>query len=1276
MAGLLGACVSTSRLSARNLERLAGRPTGGWQWLGAQQPVNAQLGPDGCAITRRWRTRRRAINRSRARHARRGSTFWMNVIGSKHVGLYCHGASLDSSSTSSGSRPGYETLHDVATQVDSDGSLTSAGSDSDVPSVCPSAELTGDESCEDGRSADHVSSLFGTGGSDIFRGLPSGGRIRLGSDCCGLCTFYVALQAQGREVDFRFACDSNLAVKRMALERYPIQVWYDDVMTRDSSAESVPVVDLYTAGFPCQPFSTSGKRLGMADHRGTVFDGCAQYISCKRPTCFVLENVRGLLSHAGGATFAYILATLREIGQGCYDVCHWVLNAEDYGIPQHRPRLFIIGRLRAECNSPLMEPVCRAPLPLNSFLDRPASGDKTVTTGHIGGLLARSNIETCLQQIRDRGDDPSEVCYIFDIDASPGWISLMKNRCPCLLASRPHGYYVSTLDRRLSLAERFRLQGFTPFGCKSVSTLALGAMVGNSMNVMVVQAILSVLIPSIDRFRADPCSDFRLTGMSLQVLLDSWSRRVLNSKCGFGNFARDFLGGRCAHVQGRCANILPLPVVTGDLVARHDTGLCKVVHLRLFNLLVAGLNYMYRGNRGGDVPAKATGLHRTVLRALQVKLDRGIEELQGADRTCCFDGAVGRLCGVLDVEKFPSLRVDDVDVLPSAAQVDPLPLLTRSAQHALQTVGLLFPHGTVQAPSRRRDREKHFGDRVSLTLRMLRSGKLVLSQSAEASADTFVVGKPGGERLREIWNGAIISEAALPPPKPPLQACPASLTTLEASADRPLWMTTRDGKVFFDQLKVPDGLRRHLGRPVISIADLVDPPPCESGGRVETGMTQSELESWIVDGPLVCGCQDLVPLNNTFPMGFAWSSFVAQSVMVKCCVRSGFKSSQLLSSERALVQDSLPVVAVATDDINLFERFSIPERRAAGNQRSPLSRLDATWEDLGIQGHPEKATERLQNGKVLGIQLRDGTRLQARGDRVWNLLEASGELSSSRRATPLHISGLCGHLHWQNLLNRPLFSCLHSVYEFAQAEPQQQERFVSGSVLSEVLLNVSLFALWSADLTKPWWSFIAATDASPAYGYGLCVAPCSPLQTREVGAFAADSSAVIRLADCADGEEVPRAGPELRLNLGMDDFEPVFAVRATAIAHAGQMELEAVKLAVLRLTRSPRNHAHRGVLLVDAQAVGHALRKGRSSAASFRFGIAAVAALSLAADIKLSYPYLPSESNPADYPSRGLVRRRTDKKKGGVRRRSSLDMLERRCRKLRRVLRAPARTGW
>src|SRR5699024_7565535 len=102
-------------------------------------------------------------------------------------------------------------------------------------------------------------------------------------------------------------------------------------------------IDCITGGFPCQSFSIAGKRGGFADTRGTLFFEIMRIADIVRPRYLFLENVKGLLNHDGGATFETILNTLDEFG---YDAEWQVLNSKNFGVPQKRERVFIIGHSR------------------------------------------------------------------------------------------------------------------------------------------------------------------------------------------------------------------------------------------------------------------------------------------------------------------------------------------------------------------------------------------------------------------------------------------------------------------------------------------------------------------------------------------------------------------------------------------------------------------------------------------------------------------------------------------------------------------------------------------------------------------------------------------------------------------------------------------------------------------------------------------------------------------------------------------------------------------
>ena len=105
---------------------------------------------------------------------------------------------------------------------------------------------------------------------------------------------------------------------------------------------TLPDFDLLVGGFPCQAFSVAGLRRGLDDTRGTLFFDIARILDYKRPRNFLLENVKGLLSHDSGQTFQTMLVVLSDMGY----VVEWeVLNSKNFGVPQNRERVFIVGHL-------------------------------------------------------------------------------------------------------------------------------------------------------------------------------------------------------------------------------------------------------------------------------------------------------------------------------------------------------------------------------------------------------------------------------------------------------------------------------------------------------------------------------------------------------------------------------------------------------------------------------------------------------------------------------------------------------------------------------------------------------------------------------------------------------------------------------------------------------------------------------------------------------------------------------------------------------------------
>jgi DNA (cytosine-5)-methyltransferase 1 len=122
----------------------------------------------------------------------------------------------------------------------------------------------------------------------------------------------------------------------------------DRIDTRDIrtvKSGEIPDFDLLVGGFPCQAFSIAGKRKGFDDTRGTLFFEIARILADKRPRYFILENVKGLLNHDEGKTFQTILGVLTDLG---YEYQWQVLNSKNFGVPQNRERVFVVGHLRGE----------------------------------------------------------------------------------------------------------------------------------------------------------------------------------------------------------------------------------------------------------------------------------------------------------------------------------------------------------------------------------------------------------------------------------------------------------------------------------------------------------------------------------------------------------------------------------------------------------------------------------------------------------------------------------------------------------------------------------------------------------------------------------------------------------------------------------------------------------------------------------------------------------------------------------------------------------------
>lgn len=161
----------------------------------------------------------------------------------------------------------------------------------------------------------------------------------------GIGGFHLALHKLGAECVFASEWDESARktyehnFKSLSPDLFASGNFAGDITKIDKS--EIPDFDILCGGFPCQPFSQAGFKLGFEDTRGTLFFDIAEILKIKKPKAFFIENVRGLFKHDEGRTFQVISNTLtHDLG---YSLHYGIVKASDHGLPQHRPRLFMVG---------------------------------------------------------------------------------------------------------------------------------------------------------------------------------------------------------------------------------------------------------------------------------------------------------------------------------------------------------------------------------------------------------------------------------------------------------------------------------------------------------------------------------------------------------------------------------------------------------------------------------------------------------------------------------------------------------------------------------------------------------------------------------------------------------------------------------------------------------------------------------------------------------------------------------------------------------------------
>ncbi|MCL2353936.1 MAG: DNA (cytosine-5-)-methyltransferase [Defluviitaleaceae bacterium] len=271
---------------------------------------------------------------------------------------------------------------------------------------------------------------------------------------------------------------------------------YGDITKIDKP--NLPDLDILIAGFPCQTFSLAGKRAGFEDDRGLIINHLIEILGCKDVPYFILENVKGLVNHDKGRTLKIILSQLYEAG---YNTYYKTLNSIDYGVPQMRERVYIVGAKKG-LNFNFKFPKSISHNGLEEYLidenARELPLDDVTFHKYLNNKYNQGKYDLSLILEQD---------YLV-VDTRQSDLRLYKDKCPTLRTGR-HGilYVKNGKLKKISALEALLLQGFpmevalkaTKIGVEENKILS---MAGNAMTVSVIEHIGRELVNAINSAKA------------------------------------------------------------------------------------------------------------------------------------------------------------------------------------------------------------------------------------------------------------------------------------------------------------------------------------------------------------------------------------------------------------------------------------------------------------------------------------------------------------------------------------------------------------------------------------------------------------------------------------------------------------------------------------------------------------------------------------------------------------------------------------------------------
>ncbi len=267
-----------------------------------------------------------------------------------------------------------------------------------------------------------------------------------------------------------FSSDIDKFAKKSLLANYTPDVFYDDIYSEKKSCK----LDLYMASPPCQSFSSAGNREGTSVPKGLIFNRCIEVIKETDTNTFILENVRGLMTIDKGQTFKSIINQLESLGT--YNIYWKLLNTKDYGLPQSRPRIFIVGIKKSVMTKEFTWPEPIEMKSLESIIDYTDTSTSKIPI----------NKPEILEKI-----SRSKSTFI-DL----GWQNFTsgsyEHYSQCLTACST--MWNLKMNRKANVKELLRLQGFNENFKQVVSYTQMKRQIGNSISVCVLEEIIKEII--------------------------------------------------------------------------------------------------------------------------------------------------------------------------------------------------------------------------------------------------------------------------------------------------------------------------------------------------------------------------------------------------------------------------------------------------------------------------------------------------------------------------------------------------------------------------------------------------------------------------------------------------------------------------------------------------------------------------------------------------------------------------------------------------------------